>query len=405
MIKKIYSFFLIVLVLVTSPFLIRYLLTNQKINILNSIYFNFPGIITKNKKCPTYDALLNQTLDDSFSVSIINNNGTIISSYNDEVPRLPASNQKLFSSAYVLSKYKLNNNLKTSLFKNKNDYYLHGQGDPDLNYEHIIELISNVKENKIINFNIVEIDSKLYWPNGWTNTDKLYEYGSPITSLAIESNHNKYDDIYALKNFIKNYLKNKFPNSKIYIDFFDSEKTFYLKNIKEINKIYSTPILSLLTLTNSESHNFTAESLFKNASNTWNDNNYIKLKRWLENKGLPATNAYFADASGLSRKNKITTKLVVLFLDKMRYFNDFKAYQSTLSITGVRGTLAKRFVNSELSGKFFGKTGTLSNVFALSGFLYKNEKPIIISIIQNSNKIDKEKAFKLLRDLYYLKSC
>ena len=405
MIKKIYSFFLIVLVLVTSPFLIRYLLAKQKITFLNSIYFNFPGIITKTKICPTYDALLNQTLDDSFSVSIINNKGEIISSYNEDVPRLPASNQKLFSSAYVLSKYKLNNNLKTSLFKNKNDYYLHGQGDPDLNYEHIIELISNVKENKIINFNIVEIDSKLYWPNGWTNTDKLYEYGSPITSLAIESNHNKYDDIYALKNFINNYLKNKFPNSIINIEFFDSEKTFYLKNIKEINKVYSTPILSLLTLTNSESHNFTAESLFKNASNTWNDNNYIKLKRWLENKGLPTTNAYFADASGLSRKNKITTKLVVLFLDKMRYFNDFKAYQSTLSITGVRGTLAKRFVNSELSGKFFGKTGTLSNVFALSGFLYKNEKPIIISIIQNSNKIDKEKAFKLLRDLYYLKSC
>ena len=405
MIKKIYSFFFIVLVLVTSPFLIRYLLANQKITILNSIYFNFPGIITKNKICPTYDALLNQTLDDSFSVSIINNKGEIISSYNEDVPRLPASNQKLFSSAYVLSKYKLNNNLKTSLFKNKNDYYLHGQGDPDLNYEHIIELISNVKENKIINFNIVEIDSKLYWPNGWTNTDKLYEYGSPITSLAIESNHNKYEDIYALRNFIKNYLKSKFPNSKVNIDFVDSEKTFYLKDIKEINKVYSTPILSLLTLTNSESHNFTAESLFKNASNTWNDNNYIKLKRWLENKGLPVTNAYFADASGLSRKNKITSKLVVLFLDKMRYFNDFKAYQSTLSITGVRGTLAKRFVNSELSGKFFGKTGTLSNVFALSGFLYKNDKPIIISIIQNSNKIDKEKAFKLLRDLYYLKSC
>ena len=405
MIKKIYSFFFIVLVLLTSPILIKYLLANQKITILNSIYFNFPGIITKNKICPTYDALLNQTLDDSFSVSIINNKGEIISSYNEDVPRLPASNQKLFSSAYVLSKYKLNNNLKTSLFKNKNTYYLHGQGDPDLNYENIIELISNVKENKIINFNIVEIDSKLYWPNGWTNTDKLYEYGSPITSLAIESNHNKYYDIYALKNFIKNYLKNKFPNSIINIEFFDSEKTFYLKNIKEINKVYSTPILSLLTLTNSESHNFTAESLFKNASNTWNDNNYIKLKRWLENKGLPATNAYFADASGLSRKNKITTKLVVLFLDKMRYFNDFKAYQSTLSITGVRGTLAKRFVNSELSGKFFGKTGTLSNAFALSGFLYKNDKPIIISIIQNSNKIDKEKAFKLLRDLYYLKSC
>ena len=44
--------------------------------------------------------------------------------------------------------------------------------DPDPNMD-IIELISNVKENKIINFKIVEIDSKLHWPNGWTNTDKL----------------------------------------------------------------------------------------------------------------------------------------------------------------------------------------------------------------------------------------
>ncbi len=406
MIKKIYSFFLIVLLLVTSPFLIRYLLINKKIRLLNNIYFNFPGIITKNKKCPTYDALLNQNLDDSFSVSIINNNGTMISSYNDEVTRLPASNQKLFSSAYVLSKYKLNNNLKTSLLKkNKNNYYLIGQGDPDLNYENIIELISNVKENKIINFNIVEIDSKLYWPLGWTNTDKLYEYGAPISSLAIESNHNKYDDIYALKNFIKNYLEKKFSGSNVNINFFGSEKKFYLKDTTEINRVYSTPILSLLTLTNSESHNFTAESIFKNASNTWNDNDYIKLKNWLENKGLPVTNTYFADASGLSRKNKITTKLVGLFLDKMRYSNDFKAYQSTLSIMGVRGTLAKRFINTELAGKFFGKTGTLSNVFALSGYLYKNDKPIIISIIQNSNKIDKEKAFKLLREVYYMKSC
>ncbi len=405
MIKKIYLFFLIVLVLVTSPFLIRYLLTTQKITILNSIYFNFPGIITKNKTCSGYDALLNKTLDDSFSVSIINN-GRIISSYNDEVPRLPASNQKLFSSAYVLSKYKLYDNLKTSLLKkNKNNYYLVGQGDPDLNYEDIIKIISNVETNKRINFNILEIDSSLYWPKGWTAKDKNYEYGSPITSLAIESNHNKYEDIYILKNFIKKYLKNKFLNSNVNINLFDSEKKFYLKDATEINKIYSNPILSLLTLTNSESHNFTAESLFKNASNTWSDNDYIKLKNWLKNKGLPVKNTYFADASGLSRTNKITTKLVALFLDKMTYSKEFNAYQSTLSIMGVRGTLAKRFVNSELSGKFFGKTGTLSNVFALSGFLYKDKRPIIISIIQNSNNIDKEKAFKLLREVYYMKSC
>ena len=404
--KKIYSYFLIFLVLVSSPLLIGHLLINRKISIINSIYFNFPGIITRKKTCPNYKKLLDQTLDNSFSVSIIDENGVLIASYNDEVPRLPASNQKLFSTAYVLSKYKLSKNLKTSLLKkNQNNYYLVGQGDPDLNYEDIIKLISNIKINKKINFNIVEIDSKLYWPNGWTQTDKLYEYGSPITSLAIISNSNKYDNVNTLKNFINNYLSNKFINSNINVNFVDSQKLFYLKNSTEINKIYSNPILSLLTLTNSDSHNFTAESLFKNASNSWNDNDYIKLKNWLGNKGLPITNTYFADASGLSRKNKITTKLLVLFLDKMRYSKNYKAYQSTLSIMGVRGTLSKRFTNSELSGKFFGKTGTLSNVFALSGFLYKNDKPLIISIIQNSENIDKEKAFKLLSDIYYLKSC
>ena len=405
MIKKIYSFLLIVLVLVTSPFLIRYLLLNQKISILNSFYFNFPGIINRKKSCPSYDSLLRKNLDNTFSVSIINENGAIISSYNDEILRLPASNQKLFSSAYVLSKYKLDHNLKTTLFKNKNNYFLVGQGDPDLNYSDIVKLLSNVKSNKNINFNIAEINSNLYWPNGWTYTDKLYKYGSPLTTLAIESNQNEYDDVYTLKNFIANYLNNKFINSNISINIIDRKKIFYLKNSNKIYQIESNPILSLLTLTNSESHNFTAESLFKNASKTWNDNEYKDLKNWLKNKGLPVTNTLFDDASGLSRSNKITTKLVVLFLNKMKYSSDFNAYQSTLSIMGVRGTLGKRFVNSELSGKFFGKTGTLSNVFALSGFLYKNKKPIIISIIQNSNNIDKEKAFKLLRDVYYLKSC
>ena len=112
MIKKIYSVLLFILVLVTSPLLIRYLLINQKLWFINSIYFNFPRIINYKKTCPSYDNLLNSTLDNSFSVSVVDVNGTIISSYNDDVLRMPASNQKLFSSAYVLDKYKLYHNLK-----------------------------------------------------------------------------------------------------------------------------------------------------------------------------------------------------------------------------------------------------------------------------------------------------
>ena len=122
-------------------------------------------------------------------------------------------------------------------------------------------------------------------------------------------------------------------------------------------------------------------------------------------KGLPTSNTIFADASGLSRENKVTTKLIALFLDKMRYSKDFKTYQSSLSVLGVRGTLANRLKDSDLSGKFFGKTGTLSNVYALSGYLYKNKEPIIVSIIQNSENIDKNKTFYLLNEIYKLEKC
>ena len=162
---------------------------------------------------------------------------------------------------------------------------------------------------------------------------------------------------------------------------------------------------SLITLANSESHNFTAESLFKNASNSWNENDYIKLKYWLKNRGLKVDNSTFSDASGLSRNNRVTTKLISEFLNKMKYSKNFSTFQSSLSIIGVRGTLAKRFTNSELQGKFFGKTGTLSNVFALSGYLYKDKKPLVISIIQNSENIDRDKTFNLLKNIYKLEGC
>ena len=400
-----YIFLLIFLVIAASPFLVRYLLINKKIGLLNNIYFNSPALITNEKKCDNYDALLDKTLDSSFSVSILKN-GSLISSHNEDKLKVPASNQKLFSSAYVLSKYKITNNLRTNLIKAwNNDYYLIGEGDPDLSYSDIYKLLSYIKFNKNININIVEINSKYYWPKGWTKTDKIYEYGAPITTLAIESNSNNFDNIYPLNKLIENYLKDKYPSSKIKINNIDLNKLFYLRSTKEIYSIYSNPILSLLTLANSESHNFTAESLFKNASNTWNKNIYDELKRWLRNKGLPTSNTNFADASGLSRENKVTTKLIALFLDKMRYSNDFKTYQSSLSVLGVRGTLANRLKDSDLSGKFFGKTGTLSNVYALSGYLYKNKEPIIVSIIQNSENIDKNKTFYLLNEIYKLEKC
>ncbi|MDC3160323.1 D-alanyl-D-alanine carboxypeptidase [Prochlorococcus sp. AH-716-G04] len=404
--RKFYFYIILIFGLLSFPLLIWNLLNTQKSKLLNNIYFNSAGIIRNNKKCIKYDELLFKSLDKTFSVSIINENGVLISSYNDDILRVPASNLKLFSTAYVLNKFKTSRSFKTSIFrKGKDKYYLVGQGDPDLNYSDIYKLLSNITYSNKINLYILEINSKNYWPKGWTYIDKQYDYGAPITTLALNSNESKYENIEYLKNTIEKYIFKKFPYASININIADNSEKYYLNSSIKLESIYSNPILSLITLANSESHNFTAESLFKNASNSWNENDYIKLKYWLKNRGLKVDNSTISDASGLSRNNRVTTKLISEFLNKMKYSKNFSTFQSSLSIIGVRGTLAKRFTNSELQGKFFGKTGTLSNVFALSGYLYKDKKPLVISIIQNSENIDRDKTFNLLKNIYKLEGC
>ena len=281
-------------------------------------------------------------------------------------------------------------------------------GDPDLNYSDIFyKLLSNItnnNNNNKINLDILEINNNNYWPKGWTYEDKQFDYGAPITTFALNSNASKYENIEYLKNTIETYLQNNFPEASITINILNKYKIISNKNYLKLSTIDSSPIYSLFSLINSESHNFTAESLYKNASKTWDTNNYNDLKIWLNNKGLPLDNITIADASGLSRNNRVTTKLLALFLHKMKFNKNFNKYISSLSIMGLRGTLAERFkLRQGLKEKFFGKTGTLSNVFALSGYLYlddKYEKSLSISIIQNSENIDREKTFALLQKIY-----
>ena len=400
---KLSMYFFIFLLLI--PFLLKYLNNYGNKRFLKNLYFNLPIFLSNKKICKNYDLITSKYLDKTISFTLIDYEGNIISEYNSNTLRIPASNQKLLSSGYVINKYNNNYSLKTKIYKdNKNNYFIEGSGDPDLSLNDIKSLINNIKYNEIINITLYEVNSDIYWPEGWTSQDKLYKYGSPITKLAINSNSSRYMNIQRLKNYIYNYLLAKFPNSEINI--FIKNNSDDLKNKKIlIESINSNPILSLLTLVNAESHNFTSESLFKNASDSWNNNSYQKLYFWLKNRGLPTKGLYIADASGLSRNNKVTTNLIASFLHKMKFNNNYEFYASTLSIMGMRGTLSNSLLNSKLNGKFLGKTGTLSNVFSLSGYYYKKNKIFSISIIQNSILIDKNKIFNLLNDLYEIEEC
>jgi len=98
--------------------------------------------------------------------------------------------------------------------------------------------------------------------------------------------------------------------------------------------------------------------------------------------GLPQTPRW-ADGSGLSRYNLFTPQDFVMVLQKME--QEFgMARIKNIFPTGGRGTLSNFYKLD--SGYIFAKTGSLSGVLALSGFLYtKKNKMLIFSVLVNNH--------------------
>ncbi|MGZ8553379.1 MAG: D-alanyl-D-alanine carboxypeptidase, partial [Chitinophagaceae bacterium] len=100
-------------------------------------------------------------------------------------------------------------------------------------------------------------------------------------------------------------------------------------------------------------------------------------------KGLPQRPGW-VDGSGLSRYNLFTPQDFVFILNKMK--NEFGMERiKTILPTGGEGTISNYYKTD--SGFIYVKTGTLSGVVALSGFLYtKKEKQLIFSILVNNHQ-------------------
>lgn len=75
-----------------------------------------------------------------------------------------------------------------------------------------------------------------------------------------------------------------------------------------------------------------------------------------------------ADGSGLSRSDRAAPREVVDMLTAIVGRDEFDDFETSLAIAGVDGTLAKRMRGTSAQRSCKGKTGTLSNVSALSGY-------------------------------------
>jgi serine-type D-Ala-D-Ala carboxypeptidase/endopeptidase (penicillin-binding protein 4) len=90
------------------------------------------------------------------------------------------------------------------------------------------------------------------------------------------------------------------------------------------------------------------------------------------------------DGSGLSRKNRISAQDINELLKFMGRHKKFPTFLDSLAVAGKSGTLRKRFKGTPFEGKFYGKTGTLDGVSALSGYWLRDKRPpITFSFIGN----------------------
>jgi D-alanyl-D-alanine carboxypeptidase/D-alanyl-D-alanine-endopeptidase (penicillin-binding protein 4) len=152
---------------------------------------------------------------------------------------------------------------------------------------------------------------------------------------------------------------------------------------------FSAPIWDALSRCNKDSLGLAAESLIKtiSAENTqgringeW-QHGLILVERYLNTLGVEDAQFTLDDGSGLSRKNRLSCKVLVAVLRDMAQSPFADRYTATLAEAGNDGTIEKYFQQPPYRGNIHAKTGYIANVRTFSGICRTPRGDIIFSIL------------------------
>lgn len=155
---------------------------------------------------------------------------------------------------------------------------------------------------------------------------------------------------------------------------------------RELARTASPPLARLAQITNKRSDNYFAEMLLKllaaRAGSPGTTRDGAGAASGFA-RSLGAT-VRLTDGSGLSRGDLASPQSVARLLDRMRTRPAFDAFLASLAVAGRDGTLHDRMESGAARGRCFAKTGTLSNVSALSGYCdTRGGDVLVFSILQN----------------------
>ena len=374
------------------------------------------------RSCPALQTALRSNVGSEarvWSVTVLNSDGDVLGTINGAVPRIPASNQKLISTAYALDRLGPDFRLKTRLIQRPDgSMELNGQGDPDLGIAGLQRFVlaalrqGGARGNSVAGVKLMvrEEPRSNWWPSDWHPADRGYAYGAPITRLALTSNAvgGAVSDPYSrLQRLFQKEALRRGGTVQIQRGQPVAETLSAVQqNTVVLHEESSAPMHALLSLANTESHNFTAEVLMRQASGLWDVRAASRAtERWMFEQGLPVQGLRVADGSGLSRNNRVTSNTIAALLMRMDQHPFSAYYQASMAIAGQRGTLRNLYRGSVLDGRFRGKTGTISGVRSISGYLQTVDGPRYVSMISNGSVRPNTVMGQILRSVKRFSPC
>jgi D-alanyl-D-alanine carboxypeptidase/D-alanyl-D-alanine-endopeptidase (penicillin-binding protein 4) len=358
-----------------------------------------------------------------WSISVADARGRLLADVNGQAARLPASNQKLVSTAFALDRLGPDYRLNTQLWRlGDGSFRLTGEGDPDLALPQLqrfarLALATNASANAnanggdgvqptLLRLQLAEEPPQAWWPQGWNPDDRFYSYGAPVTRLAVTSNA-----IYAavanpparLSSLLAKSLAQQ--GSKAQLSLVSARLPIPADAVL-VHQEPSAPMHNLLSLANTESHNFTAEVLLRQGAGSWNLQEARRREmQWLAEQGLPMEGVIVADGSGLDRGNRLTSRFLAALLLRMNQHPYANQYLASMAVAGRRGTLRNLFIGTPIEGRLFAKTGTLTGVRSISGVLETADGPRYVSNISNGASVPNDTIRQVLLQVLRTELC
>src|SRR6266404_5158673 len=145
----------------------------------------------------------------------------------------------------------------------------------------------------------------------------------------------------------------------------------------EIASIQSPPFSLIASHTLKPSQNLYTEIILRTLgkltsigpSQTNEEAGLIVVRNFLRQAGANESDLALNDGSGLSRNDMITANATVQLLTFMSKHKYFAQFRDALPIAGVDGTLRTRMRGTPAEGNLRAKTGSLSSVASLSGYV------------------------------------